>query len=274
MNTAVSIHAQRCLLIFDPHQDVEWIQTILTREEGNFTHLVLGGDYWDPSSSASSRRKAIAMCELLLKLREEHQNRLTVLLGNHDIHYLEATKLQDLSYTWRMMNTVCSRFRLSTAKEIKRRLRPDFWARCRLFQVVNGWIVSHAGLAGRFWPQGATIEESLEKLDETCKTAIARVHLETHQILRAGRIRRGTDASAPQGDRHITSGDEDVGGIVWHDFNFEFSDDDGVPLPQIFGHTVSNAGARKKGRSWCLDGDRTCYGILHADGELEIRTTN
>jgi hypothetical protein len=39
--------------------------------------------------------------------------------------------------------------------------------------------------------------------------------------------------------------------------------------PQIVGHT-SRAGPAQKGRSWCLDGNQTGYGMLGDDG-LEVR---
>ena len=54
------------------------------------------------------------------------------------------------------------------------------------------------------------------------------------------------------------------------DFNFEFSDTE-VSLPQVVGHTTSSrGGARSRGRSWCLDGSQTCYGILREDGQLSV----
>ncbi|MCC5841421.1 MAG: hypothetical protein JJT96_15000 [Opitutales bacterium] len=47
-----------------------------------------------------------------------------------------------------------------------------------------------------------------------------------------------------------------------------FVDSDELP-PQIVGHT-SRSGPDRKGRSWCLDGEQTCYGILDGN-ELEVR---
>lgn len=37
----------KTLLIFDPHQNLPWVESILAREEGSFDRLILGGDYFD-----------------------------------------------------------------------------------------------------------------------------------------------------------------------------------------------------------------------------------
>lgn len=253
MNAQPRLYTEACLLIFDPHQDVSWVRRIIDRERHNISHLVLGGDYFDhfhPENVGTVEQT----CDLLLELTQEWGERITVLLGNHDIPYLEAKHWLDQGASIPELRYVAGGWDGETAKIIAKRLPWEFWRDCRLFQLVNGYLVSHAGLAGCFWYPELTVPEALDALDAHCRIALERVSEYALPILQCGGAR---------------GGHRPLGGITWLDFNFEFSDDE-VPLPQIFGHTTSQRGARCRGRSWCLDGQQTCYGILHSDGRLEI----
>ncbi len=258
MNTEIAVETECCLLIFDPHQNHDWVRRILEKEDGRFTHLVLGGDYFDPSPG-DSVADVREVCTDLLDWRERFGERLTVLLGNHDIAYFEAIRRRAEGGPLSSQRYRCSGHSEVRATVIAEMWDDAFWEDCRLFQCINGTLVSHAGVAGRFWNGDLPLHESLEALDADCREALNKVALELSPLLDAGYVRGGRSP---------------VGGLTWLDFNQEFNDAEIGP-GQIFGHTASREGkprdrARHKGRSCCLDGHQTCYGRLLRDGRLEI----
>lgn len=246
------------LLIFDPHQDAEWIQRILAKERSSISHLILGGDYFDAKSDSAGTLSE--MCDLLLNLRHEFGDRLTLLWGNHDIQYLEALPAMRLHRNPRNLRyKVSGGYTNSQAKKIAKRLPDDFIQSGKLFAEINGHLISHAGIAPVFWPEAADIETARYQLEEECNTALLNLSHREFALLQAGSAR---------------GGEQPIGGLTWLDFDEEF--EDALPLPQIFGHTPDfsdslDERARQKGRSWCLDGAQTIYGLLSESGELTIR---
>lgn len=247
-----SWECDRCVIIPDVHQDARWVERIFARERARASRdlVVFLGDYFDSRAAAGKRAGAAETCEFLLKTRAELGERCVFLLGNHDIQYLEAKPACDARRTPRYLFNKCgAAYSHSTARKVADGLPRDFWTGARLFACVNGWLLSHAGLAARFWPGGGSVAESLEALDERCRDALARMRSGPQDLLEAGYCRGGM-ASA--------------GGITWQDWNIEFKD--ALPLPQIVGHTGDlEAGARRKGRSWCIDCVQTCYAVLDGD---------
>jgi len=252
VNAKTTIETDACLLVFDSHQNIEWVRSILNKERDRISHVLLGGDYFDapPKAGTASVEET---CQFLKDVAAEWGDRVTFLLGNHDVHYVEAKRWCDQRRSPRNLNYKCSGYTNNKAKKIASKLDWDFWRGCRLFQVVNGWLISHAGVAGLYWPNDLPVDQALVNLEATCADILQRFPFQDFPMLHGGRARDGT---------------EEIGGPTWLDFNFEFADDE-VPLPQIFGHTCSNHGAKQKGRSWCLDGAQTCYAVLHCSGTLE-----
>ncbi len=245
--------SERCLILPDIHQNIAWVNDVLAGEPV-CDRVVFLGDYFDSSLPLKRRTGVGATCSWLNEMLRKLGTRAVFLLGNHDVQYLEAKPACDRHRTPRHLGTKCgSAFTHSTAKRIAHDLDPAFWRNARLFVCVNGWLLSHAGLAPIHWPVSTELESSLTQLDDACLTALQTLspHRLPHPLLQAGRVR---------------GGDAPVGGITWLDWDDEF--DDGLPLPQIVGHTGSKAGARQRGRSWCLDGQQTCYGILTPSGLL------
>lgn len=243
------LHANRCLIIPDVHQNIAWVERIFAQEH-ECDLVVFLGDYFDTYLPPKLRTGVAATCDYLETKRSELGAKGIFLLGNHDIQYLEAKPACDLHKTPRNLHYKCgSAFKHSAASKVAKGLTPEFWQNTRLFVCVNGWLLSHAGLAPALWPQRPTITDSLAALNEECQTALLTMKREPHPLLQAGRA-RGGNAS--------------IGGITWLDWDDEFSDS--LPCPQIVGHTGSAQGARKKSRSWCLDGHQTCYGVLTSEG--------
>lgn len=253
------LHATRCLVIPDIHQDLAWAERILAQEETASQPpdlIVFLGDYFDSYRKPPERATVAATCAWLNTTRERFGHRAVFLLGNHDIQYLEARAACLARRTPRFLGTKCgSAFTHTTAKRIAKDLSPAFWSAARLFVCVNGWLLSHAGVAPVHWPAAPTSTASLTLLDDQCQTALDALTLRraTPPLLQAGRAR---------------GGDAPIGGITWLDWDDEF--EDALSLPQLVGHTSSELGPRQRGRSWCLDGMQTCYGSLSSDGRFEV----
>jgi hypothetical protein len=252
------------LLVFDIHQNIRWLQRVLDAESGNYDHLILGGDYFDPYEPYPHTATDAETAAFYNVLLDSHRDRLTILLGNHDLPYLVAQRMADPGFFYHPFSDLKG-YDTLVAKDLARQVDKEFWDSGQLFATAHGYLISHAGVAEEFWPlrqssgQDATesIESSLSQLWTTCRKALAEAKTRRHPILEPGRARGGDK--------------QERGGIIWQDWNLEFSDEE-IPLPQIVGHTRSASGARQKGRSWCLDGQQTCYGILWPDGALEVKT--
>jgi hypothetical protein len=254
--------ARSCLVIPDVHQDLAWVERIFACERIDapdcpHEEIVFLGDYFDSRRPPRTRAGVAATC---VWLNEKHRTlgpRAVFLLGNHDVQYLEARSACLQHRTPRHLRYKCgAAFSHSAAKQIAKTLSAGFWRDARLFVQVNGWLLSHAGLTSVPWSAGATWDESRAVLEASCVKALRTTSGPDvpHPLLQAGRAR---------------GGDAPVGGITWLDWDDEFEDT--FPLPQIVGHTVSETGARRRGRSWCLDGGQTCYGILTPD-DFSVRS--
>jgi len=244
---------RRCLLIFDLHQNIAWLDRVLEAEQGNFDQIILGGDYFDPYSPPPVSASVADTCARLNAIVEEYGEQLTVLFGNHDLPYYVASRMHDPGFFYHPFADLKG-YDTSVAKEISKALRPEFWQRARCFVKAHGFLISHAGVAGELWPESENVDVALDLLDERCEKALAQANHKRHPVLAPGRVRGGVG----------------MGGINWQDWNLEFSDKD-IPLPQIVGHTRSASGARQNGRSWCLDGEQTCYALLDVQG-LVVRS--
>jgi hypothetical protein len=237
--------AERCLIIPDIHQDIAWAQRILQRELPNTDHVVFLGDYFD-TSLIQTRAGKEETCAFLLQTQQSLGSKITFLLGNHDIQYLEARPWSEAYRKPRNLLYKCgSSFSTSGSKKIAKALPRSFWGAAKLFIPINGFLLTHAGLSSKLWPQKASISESLSVLEAQCAEAQFEMQRGPHPLLSAGKVR---------------GGESPVGGITWLDWEFEFSDD--LPLPQIVGHTSNIQGARQKGRSWCIDGKQSTYATL------------
>ena len=254
MNIDLKIETETCLLMFDIHQNITWAQSILAAESGNFSHLVLGGDYFD--SKAKEASTVTETCRFLMEVADTYADKVTILLGNHDVQYLEGRHRYLKYRNPKKLNYKLSGFSNNKGQKIAKNLSEDFSRELRLFQLVNGYLISHAGIAKKHWAPHSETAFPLDSFNQYCDEVLNNFAHQYYSILAAGTAR---------------GGDEPAGGIIWLDWDDEFSDE-AIPYPQIVGHTSSSRGARKNGRSWCLDGKQSCYGLLSKNGILSIKT--
>ncbi len=232
------------LIIPDVHQDIAWVRRVFAAE-AQWDRVIFLGDYFD--SRQPGRASIGDTCQFLLGVRRQFGDRVTFLLGNHDVQYLEAKRFCDHRRMPHSLKYQCgSAYSHAAAKKVAKGLPVEFWMRTRLFVAVQGHLISHAGVAALHWPRGATVAASLRTLEDRCAAALRGLRGPSNGLLLPGRCR---------------GGEEDIGGITWLDWSIEF-DDAATPLPQIVGHTLSLDGPRMKQRSACLDGGQTSYGVL------------
>jgi 3',5'-cyclic AMP phosphodiesterase CpdA len=234
----------RVLLIPDVHQHVAWAERVLNAG-ADCDQVIFLGDYFD--TGEGDRASIAETCEFLVRTQERLGDRVVFLLGNHDVQYLEAKPYCDRFTRPRHLKYTCgSAYANARAKKVAKHLPAAFWAAARLATFVNGWLISHAGVARPFWPEVPSPDAALATVLERCANALAQLRGFPDPLLLPGTCRGGT---------------QPVGGITWQDWDDEFNDA-AIPFPQIVGHTSNPVGPRQKGRSWCLDGCQTSFGIL------------
>lgn len=250
------VKSKSCLLIFDQHQDINWVKIILEKEQGNYDHIIWGGDWFDSFKSYPEVETVKNTAKFVVDIIEGKFGPSSLILGNHDCALYEAHKYSSVFQSPKHLYNMCSGFTKSKSVEISKVLKLQHWQQFHLFYVCNGFFISHAGLAQKFWNYYISKEENYDRLWEKCEESLKLINVCSHEILEPGFARGGKQT---------------VGGIIWNDFEMEFVDFEEIS-PQICGHTSQYNLIRKKGRSWCLDAMQTAYAILHDDGNLELKS--
>lgn len=251
------IKAKSALILADIHQDINWVKTILEKEKGNFDTIISLGDEFDSFKSFPEVETVKNTAKFIIELQEGKYGPYFELMANHTCAYYEAHKYSSKFQSPKHLYNMCSGFTKSKSVEISKILKLQHWQQFHLFYTCNGYFISHAGLAQKFWNNYISKEENYDRLWEKSEEALKLINVCSHEILEPGLARGGKQI---------------VGGLTWLDFSQEFVDDEQLP-PQICGHTSEYNLIRKKNRSWCLDGTQTTYAILHDDGNLELKST-
>lgn len=242
------LSCQCALILSDIHQRTNWADAVLAHEKGVYDHVVFLGDIMDSFHNPPEVTGARETGKWYAAFIERPDT--TVLLGNHDCSYAEAHG-HPLGRRKRSLLHPCSGFTNSKAIEFSKELSREHWKKVTLFRLVNGWLLSHAGIRENFWHSNLTQTENLANLWIESAKALDSLATRKHPLLGCGYGR---------------GGDQDWGGLTWCDWDTEFQDN--LPYPQIVGHSHSFDLHRKIGRSWCIDSG-VGYALLRADGSLE-----
>lgn len=260
----------RCLLIPDVHQDYEFLEMVFSLEKPDeYDHVIFLGDFFDGGSEHTKNAESVeGMLRTLRELRLVFSDdKINAVMGNHDLKYLrnwefikktaEAPNSKEMMrYTEEGISVVTAGAMLEP-EDIDNFCGPRLWEDedwewLQPFFLVNGHLISHAGVHSAFWPKNKDKYQSLDILKELWNDQLnAFLNGEYPSLLSAGKAR---------------GGQQPVGGLVWCDWNEEF--DDGIPFPQIVGHTAGWEPI-KKGRSWCIDCGQSYYAVLEETGELK-----
>ena len=256
----VKLNDVRCVVLSDIHQDIEWVDRVLFKENpiDSFDYVIINGDWFDTHQDCMPSLEKV--CNYIDSLIERLGDRLIVNVGNHDIPYYYAWyhykntygKVHALPYP-------CSGYNNSKARIISKCLKEDVIKRAHLVVFVNGHLISHAGVLPNLFPYFGDDEDSDQK-------ALNKLLEDSEKAWRDFRV---CHDSPFFGCGPARGGDDSFGGVLWADWHDEFFD--GLPYPQIVGHTIIKKGDIKKGRCWNLDGGQTRYAILHPSGDVEIK---
>ena len=238
----------KVLIIPDVHGRDFWREPVMkTLEEGD-ARIVFLGDYLDPYSDdfehgVNYHERAIAVFNEIISLKKENPDRITLLLGNHDLHYI----FQGLDG---------SRKNIFKGAEIARLLEENL----SIFSMaheenVNGkrYLFTHAGIS-KGW-----MKSHPEIFPEGCLLSAVMIN---SMMFTPEFVHALEDVSTYRG------GWDDWGSMIWADA-CEFMKEGALPegIIQIAGHTRHMGGAINVGDSyWCLDCAESF--ILSPDGKI------
>lgn len=251
-----NINDKRVLCLYDIHQNLNWVTKVLDFERGNYDHIVFGGDWFDSFHEPPRVASAYETAQFVLDIINGHfYGPATLLLGNHDLAYLEAWRATSKYRNPKFLFNRCTGYTNNKAAKINKILKWEDWKQFKLFALVNGWLLTHAGLRHNNFRPLVTPERSLEILEEEYNQAIDHVNAFPHHLFNSGPDAGGTAA---------------FGGPLWCRPD-EFEDE--LPYPQIFGHTFAGlSSALQLGNCFDIDGSQTTYAIIHPDKRLELKS--
>ena len=232
--------SSRLFIIPDIHGRDFWRETVATNPGEEFIFL---GDYLDPyEDEGIGDAEAFEGLQDIIRFKEENAGSVTLLWGNHDLHYLYPELMG-------------SRYDIEHAE----RNAHYFWGHQDLFKMAyetsaggKRFLFSHAGV-GLSW-----IRYHFPKLSEDDITAELLNDLVGYP-----------DFMAALGDISLyRGGDKPFGSMIWADFRehgVRGNQIDGVV--QVFGHTQVNEPVNFRNRFYCLD-FRRAYVLDKATGEI------
>lgn len=202
----------KTLIIPDVHLDFNKLEKAMTSFVKRADHVIFLGDFFDDFNDTPEANVKMAR---ILKTEILGKEKITVLMGNHDLNYHPLCLPE-----WR-----CSGFSLEKKAAIGEVLTLEdynnfVWATTAGGEKGRDALVTHAGLHPDMLPWGCEVDpQSLANyLNEKCQKALT-TQLGGEPLLQAGRSRYGHQPH---------------GGIIWMDVR-EYEHIEG--LRQIFGHT-------------------------------------
>lgn len=196
------------LIVPDVHEDIARLQILIELSDRLGWDVVFLGDMFD---TFGVRHPETA--DLYASLYEKPN--WTVLVGNHDVHYLAGPLDQSA--------LICSGFDGLTAHRVITMLvdRPELSRRFALTTTVHGWLISHAGVTSGWL---ASSRYDVQNLNEQFQYAWQRTpfKLTNNAVF---------DVSWERGGRN------QYGGPLWADWQ-ELAYDSNPYGFQIVGHTV------------------------------------
>ena len=222
----------RRIVIPDIHEYSDRVVAILAHER--YDEAIFLGDWVDRFKTQPGN--LTLTLDLLLSLLKDPKN--VFLYGNHDLPYAFPSiyGLGCSGHQWERQDEIEAVFSV-------RRVRKRF----KLYYEADGYLFSHAGLAGYHATLGWR---------ERADTAIA--------CLTEGGMSPWVAAGIARG------GNLPKGGLTWLDWSSEFESVDG--LKQVVGHTKGKS-PRRKGDNFCIDTGLDHYGILE-DGVFTVYDFN
>jgi len=228
-NTPCDLNNDQLVIIPDVHGRDFWREAVRLRPDAEFLFL---GDYIDPyPHEGISRDKAFAGLLDIIAFKDANPEKVTLLMGNHDLHYLYPN-LMGSRYDYVNAGRNASLFR---EKRSLFSLAHETTAGGKRF------LFSHAGV-GRGW-----ITRYLPTLDGKDLNA----ELLNGMAELPAFVRALGDVSFYRG------GGDPFGSMVWADVNEHMDEGNRFPeVVQVFGHTMDSQPVVCRERVYCLDCSR------------------
>ena len=235
------------IIIPDIHGRSFWKDAIPYVEAG--VPCIFLGDYVDPyDNEGISNLDALKNLREIIAFSQLYKDRVTMLLGNHDLSYLGDP--------WGLWTVYSDRFCYEWA-DVLSELFNENADDCSLcaYREVGGkaFLFSHAGMHP-VWVNWCGLFDDVDKND--AKALVAKVDELYHESLKAGDRTEFMDALAMVGT--IRGGNSPAGSMVWADIR-EYDNTEGG-FTQIFGHTAQRhsvdgkwAEPRTAGNNICID---------------------
>jgi hypothetical protein len=242
----ISSNNKKILIFSDPHQELDKVKKIIQAEKADIN--VCLGDWFD--SHFRDDDKDCQNAAAYLKEEFLPSNNNITLFGNHDIHYLFNNRY-----------TICSGYEDRKANIIDKTIgknKEEFVRKFSWFFYIDEFLCTHAGLHKMFIKPFVYSQEDLYDY-LTIQTNEANINIRTNQnhwIYAAGRARGGSQTK---------------GGLVWLDFDSEFSPIEDIN--QIVGHTHRKQGRIKSyagTENYCIDTNLNQW-ITISNGKMETK---
>ena len=230
---------KRLVIIPDVHGRGFWRKVVGENPDGEFIFL---GDYLDPYwNEGVTTEEAFRGLEDIIRFKREHPDKVTLLWGNHDLHYMYP-ELMGSRYDF----------------EYAERNTHMFWDHQELFKIAyetwaagKRFLFSHAGV-GMGW-----IRHNFPALQAEEVNAILLNDLVGYPAFMSAL----EDVSAYRG------GDKKYGSMVWADVHEQSEDNQFPGVIQVFGHTLMGLPFNYDNRIYCLDCRRPFY-LDFEDGQI------
>ena len=227
-------------IIPDVHGRDFWREAVRTVPDGEFLFL---GDYLDPYElEGISEADAFRGLEDILEFKKAHPDRVTLLWGNHDLHYMYPELMG-------------SRYDFDNAERNAHMFRDHQ----ELFKIAyetevagKRFLFSHAGV-GIGWLKQNFPSLRAEEVDANLLNDVVGYPAFMSAL---------EDVSAYRG------GDKKYGSMVWADINEQSDIDNQFPgVIQVFGHTLLGLPFNYENRIYCLDCRRSFF-LDYEDGQI------
>ena len=231
---------KRLVIIPDVHGRGFWRKAVSENPGGEFIFL---GDYLDPyRDEGVTTEEAFRGLEEIIRFKEEHPDRVTLLWGNHDLHYMYPELMG-------------SRYDFDNAE----RNAHMFWDHQALFKMAfeteaagKRFLFSHAGV-GMGWIRHNFPALQAEEVNATILNDLVGYPAFMSAL---------EDVSAYRG------GDKRYGSMVWADIHEQSDESNQFPgVVQVFGHTLMGVPFNFENRIYCLDCRRAFF-LDYEDGRI------
>ena len=228
------------VIIPDVHGRDFWREAVRDNPEGEFLFL---GDYLDPYDFEDIvEDDDFHGLEDIIRFKERNPDRVTLLWGNHDLHYMYPELMG-------------SRYDFDNAE----RNAHLFWDHQELFKIAyeteaagKRFLFSHAGV-GMGWIRNNFPTLKPEEVNATLLNDLVGYPAFMSAL---------KDVSAHRG------GDKEYGSMIWADVQEQGYEENQLPgVIQVFGHTLLRLPFNYENRIYCLDCRRSFF-LDYEDGQI------